>query len=158
MIRVKAIKKKLEVEEKIKSLTEALKELEAVSDNKDKLDKVKKEKQEDLNHILLEARSMKEITEKVSEFHYKQDDGVVECLICLETFKYDGSLLNDFTEGKMEVKFNSLKRNQGEHFKTKKHTHFANSVSGRGEGYWPSVGGSAETSFPHLHLSWQTSY
>ena len=67
MIRVTAIKKKLEVEEKIKSLTEALKELEAFGDNKVKLDKVKKEQEEDLNKILLEARSMKEITEKVSE-------------------------------------------------------------------------------------------
>ena len=64
---------------------------------------------------------MKEITEKVSEFHYKQDVGLVECLICLETFKYDGSLLNDFTEGKMEVKFSSLKRNLKEHFNTLKH-------------------------------------
>ena len=123
LIQVKAIQKYLEVEEKMKSLTEALKELESVS-GKDKCDKVnlvKKEKQEDVNHILLEARSMKEITEKVSEFHYKQDDGLVECLICLETFKYDGSLLNDFTEGKMEVKFSSLKRNLKEHFNTLKH-------------------------------------
>merc|ERR1711867_302994 len=40
---------------------------------------------------------------------------------CLETFKYDGSLLNDCTEGKMEVKFSSLKRNLKEHFNTLKH-------------------------------------
>ena len=69
LIRVKAIQKYLEVEEKMKSLTEALKELESVS-GKDKCDKVnlvKKEKQEDVNHILLEARSMKEITKKVYE-------------------------------------------------------------------------------------------
>ena len=121
MIRVKAIEKKLEVEEKMKSLTETLKELELFGDNKVKLDKVKKEQEEDLNKILLLARSMKEITEKVLEFQYKQEAGLVECLVCQETFKYDGSLTNDFTEGRMEVKFSSLKRNLKEHLKTLKH-------------------------------------
>ena len=70
---------------------------------------------------------------------------MVECLICLETFKYDGSLLNDFTEGKMEVKFSSLKRNLKEHFNTLKHRRLhnnkrrqTNSVSGKTEGAWRS--------------------
>ena len=69
MIRVNAIKKKLEVEEQMKSLTNALKELEAVS-GKDKLDKVnlvKKEKQEDRNHILLEVQEYRRYLDVYSE-------------------------------------------------------------------------------------------
>ena len=47
---------------------------------------------------------MKKITEKVSEFQYKQEAGLVECLVCQETFIYYNSLNNDLTEGQMEVK------------------------------------------------------
>ena len=75
---------------------------------------------------LKEARSVKEIVEKIPEFEYRPENlgKEFQCIVCSNTFSYPSELDQDFVGSSMDQKFRYLKRNLGRHldsFIHKKH-------------------------------------
>lgn len=119
--RVEAVKNFLDVGKEIKQLNSAVQNL------KDSCG-VKETKNEDVNinteSVLKEARSMKQITDKIAEFDYEEfkDGGKVTCVVCNSSFKYSRNLILDFSaERKMSREFINLKLHLKDHLKTLKH-------------------------------------
>lgn len=108
------IKKRLEVKDDVKRLTEKLCDLEMMSKAEVKREPV------DEDSAIKVARSVKEITEKVPEFEQKIEKEMVNCQVCEETFKYTNQT-NDFTDEKLPKEFTNLKRSLRQHLMTSRH-------------------------------------
>jgi hypothetical protein len=80
-------------------------------------------KDEKTENVITHARSLKEITDKVCEFEYREfkEDGNIICIVCGEHFAYSNQLPRDFGGSKLIPKFKNLKAHLKQHFKTKKH-------------------------------------
>ena len=74
-------------------------------------EEVAKNDNTDPDAVIRNARTMKEITDKVHQFEYKEfkKGGKVLCVICNTDFDYSQNLAADFTEGHMDRKFSNLK-------------------------------------------------
>jgi hypothetical protein len=118
--RVKAANNFVDVGREIRlldSVAQSLKDSLGVKEEREKEDV-------DTDSILKNAKSMKEITEKVCQFEYDEfkDGGKVNCIACEQSFKYSRSMTLDFTTEKtMSNQFSNLKIILRKHLKTAKH-------------------------------------
>ena len=88
----------------------------------------------DTNAILKNARTMKEIVDKVYQFEYEQSKagGMVICRVCEASFKYSNNLSLDFTSDKIIGReFSNLKGALKKHLVSP-----AASLGRRGRRWW----------------------
>ena len=130
--RLNAAKKYVDVGKDIRQLdnvVQSLKDSLGVKEEKD----VPKENV-DTNAILKNARTMKEIVDKVYQFEYEQSKagGMVICRVCEASFKYSNNLSLDFTSDKIIGReFSNLKGALKKHLVSP-----AASLGRRGSWWW----------------------
>ena len=111
----------LDVGKDIRSLESSVANLKSSLDYKEEEEDVK---DIDTDMILKNAKSMKEVTDKVYQFEYEEfkDGGAVICGICDKIFKYSRDLKDNFTDnGKFAKEFSNLKTSLRRHLKSEMH-------------------------------------
>ena len=103
------IESTVDVSTDIRTLKKAIDDLENASGIKVKLEKTKQcvEEHKTPNELINEARSIKEICEKVPEFESKPEikEKEIECVVCHNTFSYHADLDQEFIDKPTTEKF-----------------------------------------------------
>ena len=94
--RIKATKSYINVGKEIKQLDSVVQNLRETCGVKEEQEK---KVVDNVDSILKNAQSLKEITDKVHQFEYEEfkDGGKVICAVCGTSFKYSKNLSSDFT-------------------------------------------------------------
>ena len=119
-----AIQATLNVASDIKNLNKAIEQFEeSIGIQKQGVEEEPAIRIKTIKESLNEARSLKDIIEKVPEFEHRPENigKEVQCIVCDTTFKYSCELQHDFVSSNMDQKFRYLKQNLGRHLETAIH-------------------------------------
>ena len=115
-LKLSMVNKAIEIRKATENLEATVHELKAMT-TKQNIETVPESDVDVIDQKLRSCRSVEDIEQKVPEFEYFEQDEKFKCVVCDETFSYQNSLQNDFTDEKLSMKFRNLKKNLKSHIK-----------------------------------------